>query len=584
MSSDIKVSVIIPVYQVENYLERAVDSVLAQTLEEKEIILVDDGSQDGSPEICDRYAGEYPGLIQVIHKENEGLGMARNTGVRASRGEYVAFLDSDDTVEPEMYEEMYRKAEEEHYDIVMCDVRIIYVEEDRSTVVTSYPQGELDLSDYIANGNNITYSVNKLYRRKIWEENQYEKMLFEDISLIPALVTKYQHIGYVRKPFYNYYRRANTISTTFVGDMVDIIQAFRNYIDTSNPNYREEVIYCAAKQIYWNMTKSRVLFQADFIELLKEYKKDFILNPYISKDKKINGILAFLEKEVIPENFICACFHREPPEGYLDAVRENFPKSQLFHVDENYYLPSQLPESVLRALSQGKNSYAEEYYALRVLFEEGGIVLSPHMRTNLNLKRLRLNHVFFGFEDDERMTAGCYGAQKGNYVIQALLDTFQRNNIYNKALLSMEERLRDFLIVQFGLKPNGRKQILKNEIQIYLPSVLVYDMKDGENCCKKELTPILEGYELVSDRMLKLWSDRMLENWNLYKQELNIKRTPDTKTKPVENIRNFHGVTEQELERQLQEAIDNYENSTSWKLTRPIRYLGRLWKKWRNKR
>ena len=111
MSSDIKVSVIIPVYQVENYLERAVDSVLAQTLEEKEIILVDDGSQDGSPEICDRYAGEYPGLIQVIHKENEGLGMARNTGVRASRGEYVAFLDSDDTVEPEMYEEMYRKAE-----------------------------------------------------------------------------------------------------------------------------------------------------------------------------------------------------------------------------------------------------------------------------------------------------------------------------------------------------------------------------------------------------------------------------------------------------------------------------------------
>ena len=109
-------------------------------------------------------------------------------------------------------------------------------------------------------------------------------------------------------------------------------------------------------------------------------------------------------------------------------------------------------------------------------------------------------------------------------------------------------------------------------------------MKDGENCCKKELTPILEGYELVSDRMLKLWSDRMLENWNLYKQELNRKRTPDTKTKPVENIRNFHGVTEQELERQLQEAIDNYENSTSWKLTRPIRYLGRLWKKWRNKR
>ena len=81
MSNPIKVSIIIPVYQVENYLERAVDSVLAQTLKEKEIILVDDGSEDNSPLLCDRYAREYPELIRVIHKENEGLGLARNTGV-----------------------------------------------------------------------------------------------------------------------------------------------------------------------------------------------------------------------------------------------------------------------------------------------------------------------------------------------------------------------------------------------------------------------------------------------------------------------------------------------------------------------
>ena len=275
MSDHKKVSVIIPVYQVENYLERAVDSVLEQTLSEMEIILVDDGSEDTSPQICDRYAREYPDRIRVIHKENEGLGMARNTGVRAAVGEYIAFLDSDDTVEPEMYEELYERAVEENYDMVMCDVKIIYVEEDRSVVVSTYSSEEIDLSDYIANGNNITYSVNKLYSRRIWEENQYEKMLFEDIALIPSLITKYQHIGYVKKPFYNYYRRANTISTTFVGDMVDIVQAFRYFIDRSNPKYREEVVYNTAKQLYWNLTQSRVLFQADFIELLKEYKKRF---------------------------------------------------------------------------------------------------------------------------------------------------------------------------------------------------------------------------------------------------------------------------------------------------------------------
>ena len=250
MSSQVKVSVIIPVYQVENYLERAVDSVLAQTLREKEIILVDDGSRDASPMICDRYAQEYPELVRVIHKENEGLGLARNTGVRAASGEYIAFLDSDDAVEPEMYEEMYRKAAEESDDIVMCDVKILYVETGRTTVAVSYPSEEIDLADYIANGNNITYSVNKLFRRSIWEENRYEKMLFEDIALIPSLMTKYHRIGYVKKPFYHYYRRANTISTTFVGNMVDITRAFRHFIDRSDPAYREEAVYCTAKQLY----------------------------------------------------------------------------------------------------------------------------------------------------------------------------------------------------------------------------------------------------------------------------------------------------------------------------------------------
>ena len=112
MGANTKVSVVIPVYQVENYLERAVDSVLEQTLHEIEIILVDDGSEDTSPQICDRYAREHPDRIRVIHKENEGLGMARNTGVGAAVGAEIAFRDADGTAEPEMYEEMYERAVE----------------------------------------------------------------------------------------------------------------------------------------------------------------------------------------------------------------------------------------------------------------------------------------------------------------------------------------------------------------------------------------------------------------------------------------------------------------------------------------
>ena len=578
MTNQIKVSVIIPVYQVESYLERAVDSVLAQTLEEKEIILVDDGSWDSSPDICDRYARDYPEMIQVVHKENQGLGMARNTGVELARGEYVAFIDSDDTVEPEMYEELYTKAAEEDCDIVMCDVQIHYVEENRSTVVRSYPSVQVDLSDYIANGNNITYSVNKLFRREIWDHNRYEKMLFEDIALIPALMTKYPRIGYVPKPFYNYYRRPNTISTTPVGDMVDITDAFRRYIDNSNPAYREEVVYCTAKQLYWNMTQSRVLFQADFIDLLKEYKKDFLLNRYIAGDGKIKRILDFLEKEVIPDNLICVHFHRRIPEEYLEEIRRDFPKAVLLEADERVLTNGMFPESVSRALAEGHLSFAEEYMALKLLYEQGGIVLFPDMRANLNLKKLRLNPIFFGFEDQEDLTAGCFGAVKGHYVIQALLDSYGEDNIFNRALLPLKDRLRDFLIRHFRLRVNGRKQQLKKEIQVYLPSVLAYDMKDGDNCCKRKIGDIPEGYEAVSGKVLAMWSNRILENWNLYKRELDGKppavSKPAAKPDPASSA-NFR----QELDARIQEVVETYENSTCWKLTKPLRMLAKLFGK-----
>ena len=106
---EVKVSLIIPVYGVENYLERAVDSALAQTLEEKEVILVDDGSPDACPQICDRYAAGYPGVVRVLHQENQGLGMARNAGAALAQGEYLLFLDSDDTIQPEMAQALYEK-------------------------------------------------------------------------------------------------------------------------------------------------------------------------------------------------------------------------------------------------------------------------------------------------------------------------------------------------------------------------------------------------------------------------------------------------------------------------------------------
>lgn len=578
MDNKKKVSVIIPVYQVENYLERAVDSVLAQTLEEIEIILVDDGSEDRSGEICDWYQKEYPEKIQVIHKKNQGLGMARNSGVTLAHGEYIAFLDSDDTVEPQMYEDMYEKAVTGNYDIVMCDVRIIYVEENRTVEIISYPEEEIDVGDYIARGNNITYSVNKLFRHRIWEEHQYEQMLFEDISLIPSLITLYPNIGYVKRAFYNYYRRANTISTSLTGNMTDIIKAYKNFIKNSTPAFHQEVIYCAAKQIYWNMTDARVLFQADFIDFLQEYKQLFLLNTFIEKDPKVKNILGFIQKEIIPNNFICVSFERAFSEEYETELKNNFPTSNLIFADRDYLSKFILPESVLRAYETGNFSYVEEYIALKILAQEGGIVVFSSMQPKLQLKKLRINKIFFGFENEDELSCGCFGALKSHYIIQALLDTYEEENIFNTALLPLQERLRDFLIIHFRLRVNGRNQLLKNEVQMYLPSILCYDMHDGENCCRHFYSFVPEGYELISEKVIKLWSDRLMENWNLYKKEMAL-RGKTNKQQPV--IKTLSSSpSEEEIRTRIEAEIrESYENSTCWKLTRPLRVIGNLFGK-----
>lgn len=216
--------------------------------------------------------------------------------------------------------------------------------------------------------------------------------------------------------------------------------------------------------------------------------------------------------------------------------------------------------------------------ALKLLYEQGGIVLFPDMRANLNLKKLRLNPIFFGFEDQEDLTAGCFGAVKGHYVIQALLDSYGEDNIFNRALLPLKDRLRDFLIRHFRLRVNGRKQLLKKEIQVYLPSVLAYDMKDGDNCCKRKIGDIPEGYEAVSGKVLAMWSNRILENWNLYKRELDGKppavSQPAAKPDPASSA-NFR----QELDARIQEVVETYENSTCWKLTKPLRMLAKLFGK-----
>ena len=168
-----KISVIIPVYNVEKYLSKCLDSVVNQTLKDIEIIVVNDGSPDNSQKIIDDYTKKYKNIKSFV-KKNGGLSDARNFGIKKASGKYIAFLDSDDYVTEDMYEKMYKKAISHNFDIVVCDLNYVY--DDR--IVKAYS----NIKDDTTNIKNVMINIypaawNKIFKRELFDKGiEFKKM------------------------------------------------------------------------------------------------------------------------------------------------------------------------------------------------------------------------------------------------------------------------------------------------------------------------------------------------------------------------------------------------------------------------
>ena len=207
-------SIIVPVYKVENYLPKCIDSILAQTFTDFELILVDDGSPDNCPALCDA-AAEKDARVRVIHQKNGGLSAARNAGLDAARGAWIGFVDSDDYIAPEMYEVLYQAVQSTGADLALCD----YAEVDEAgtpcpQMHVSLSEGELTGQELLkrASGLMVQLAWNKMYRRAIFTQMRYpEGKLNEDLFLIPEVCLQIQKAVVVPKALYYYVQRGGSI-------------------------------------------------------------------------------------------------------------------------------------------------------------------------------------------------------------------------------------------------------------------------------------------------------------------------------------------------------------------------------------
>ena len=301
----IKVSVIVPVYNVEKFIDKCLNSIVNQTLKEIEIIVVNDGSPDNSQKIIDKYVKKYPDKIKSYIKENGGQGSARNYGLKKATGEYIGYVDSDDFVEKDMYKKLYNKAKENNYDIVVCG---------NYNVSEDYQNKNIDafINNYNTDLENIFFGKmavwNKIYKRDILIKNKLEfkeKVWYEDLAFTLKAIMNSNTFAFIDEPLYDYLiREGSTMNNSNVQRNLEILDAFNDILSYIQHNKKEEyfskIEFLAIDHIYISAIVRVLKAEADdkvkretinkLIDYMNKKFPNYKNNKYIntlSKNRKI---------------------------------------------------------------------------------------------------------------------------------------------------------------------------------------------------------------------------------------------------------------------------------------------------------
>lgn len=290
-----KVSVIVPVYNVEKYLAKCLDSLVMQTLEDIEIIVVNDGTKDNSQMIIDQYVGNYPTKVFSYIKENGGLGDARNYGLQYAHAEYIGFVDSDDYVSSDMYKKLYNKAINEDADLVLCDIEYVWENSHERKFLSGFKQIEgIDCSKSVFLS--PLFAWNKLYRKDLfinYNLSYPERLWYEDIPVTIPLFAVANKISYVNEVLIYYVQRDSSImaskNTKKMRDIFIVLEQVYAEYQKFNliDKYKPELEYLFIEQLMlygsfrFYRSKESFKLMSESLNMMNKYFPNWRNNEYL---------------------------------------------------------------------------------------------------------------------------------------------------------------------------------------------------------------------------------------------------------------------------------------------------------------
>lgn len=478
------VSVLIPVYNSEKYLRSFLETVVLQTLEDIEIIAINNQSTDKSLEILNEFRNKYPEKVFVYtcQEHYEYVGAGRNLALQYARGEYVYFCDSDDLLNYQALEKMYKTAKEHNSDIV-CAYAVEMTETNdyqlsaRPMLVKQDKNAQIEEAILSAEGFWV-----RLIRRSLLEKvgKIPENVTFDDIAYLPVLQSYASRIRFISFPVYYYYKRvSSTVGTPTYRVVKGSIDAEAYALAHCNQQYRDAVMKVVADRINGNLL-IRWQFTDILIQHLKGYWEEMSENTRIQHNANLYKRLkrfAELPDSTIPNTVYLNGFGGAPEEEFVAMVKEKaFNEGCSICVLDENCCPIVKGSIMDEALRKGLTDFVGQYFAIKMIYETGGIFLDHRIQVINSFNFLKNSTAFFAFLDNKTYSDWVFGGQAGNGAMKRILDTYEWSG-YNSSFMTLSERIKMILTVLYDIPLDGKSRLYQPEISVLGPDLCVVDTR-----------------------------------------------------------------------------------------------------------